>query len=60
MKDEISTSTESSLSFVACVSDDELIQSNLLASPCVRQGSPHEVILVRSVSVRNNHSCGCW
>jgi glycosyl transferase family 2 len=48
MNDEISTSTESSLSFVACVSDDELLQSNLLASPCLGHDSPHEVILVRN------------
>ena len=48
MNGEISTSTDSSLSFVACISDDELLQSNLLASPCLRQRSPRDVILVRS------------
>ena len=48
MNDEISASTESSLSFVACISDDELLQSNLLASPCLSHDSPHEVILVKS------------
>jgi Glycosyltransferase like family len=47
MNDETSFATESSLSFVACVSDDELLQSNLLTSPCLRRGSRHEVILVR-------------
>ena len=47
MNDEISASTESSLSFVACISDDELLQSNLLASPCLSHDSPHDVILVR-------------
>ncbi len=36
------------LSFVACISDDELLQSNLLASPCLSQVSPREVILVKS------------
>jgi glycosyl transferase family 2 len=45
---ELSTSTESSLSFVACISDDELLRSNLLASPCMGHDSPHEVILVRN------------
>ena len=48
MNGDISTSTDSSLSFVACILDDKILQSNLLASPCLRQGSPHEVILVRS------------
>ncbi len=36
------------LSFVACISDDELLQSNLLASPCLSHDSPHEVTLVKS------------
>jgi hypothetical protein len=36
------------LTFVACVSNDELLSSNLLASPCLAPGSPHEVILVRN------------
>ena len=36
------------LSFVACVSDDELLQSNLLASPCLSHDSSHEVFLVKS------------
>jgi hypothetical protein len=48
MIDEISAPTERSLSFVACISDDELPRSNLLSSPCLSQRSPHEVILVRS------------
>ncbi len=35
------------LSFVACVSDDSILQANLLASPdLVGPGSPHEVILI--------------
>jgi hypothetical protein len=34
MNGEVSSSTESSLSVVACVSDDELLQSNLLSSEC--------------------------
>ncbi len=32
------------LSFVVCVSDTSLLQENLLASPCLQPGSPHEVI----------------
>jgi hypothetical protein len=48
MNDEVSFATELSLSFVACVSDDELLHSNLLASPCLGHGSRHGVILVRS------------
>jgi Glycosyltransferase like family len=36
------------LTFVACISDDELLHSNLLASPCLAPGSRHEVILVRN------------
>ncbi len=35
------------LSFVACISDDEVLKSNLLASPCLGDGSPHEVTLVK-------------
>ena len=35
------------LSFVACVSDDSLLEANLLASPCIAgPGSPHEAILI--------------
>jgi Glycosyltransferase like family len=47
MNDEFSFSTKSFLSFVACISDNELIHSNLLASLCLGPGSRHEVILVR-------------
>jgi Glycosyltransferase like family len=36
------------LTFVVCVSDDQLLNSNLLASPCLAPGSRHEVILVRN------------
>jgi glycosyltransferase involved in cell wall biosynthesis len=38
------------LSFVVCVTDDAILQANLLASPCPRPGSPHEVILVRDAT----------
>jgi hypothetical protein len=40
-------SAEQPLSFVACVSDEEILQSNLLSSPCLAQGSPHELLLMR-------------
>ena len=36
------------LSFVACVSDEEVLRTNLLASPCLGTGSGHEVILVKN------------
>ena len=34
------------LTFVACVSDEEILRANLLASPCLSPDSVHEVILV--------------
>ena len=33
------------ITFVACTNDPEQLQSNLLASPCLGPGSPHEVLL---------------
>ncbi len=36
------------LTFVACVSDEATVQANLLRSPCLASGTPHEVILVRN------------
>jgi hypothetical protein len=38
------------LSFIACVTSDELLRSNLLASPCLGLGSGHEVILIKNCS----------
>jgi hypothetical protein len=38
---------EAPLSFVVCVSDDQSLQSNLLRSPCLGPGSPHEVLMQR-------------
>lgn len=35
------------ISFVACVNDEAQLRSNLLASPCLAPGSPHEVLLMR-------------
>jgi hypothetical protein len=48
MSDEIRCSTTRSLSVVACVSDQTLLQANLLGSPSLVAGSPREAILVKS------------
>jgi hypothetical protein len=34
------------MTFVACVSDEEILRANFLASHCLMPGSVHEVILV--------------
>ena len=36
------------LSFVACVSDDEIVKANVLSSPCLHQGCPHEFTVVKN------------
>src|SRR5262249_2575096 len=38
---------EEPVTFVACVSDEDVLGSNLLASPDLAPGSPHEVLLFR-------------
>jgi SAM-dependent methyltransferase len=38
---------EAPLSFVACVNHDAQLLDNLAASPCLRPGSPHELVAVR-------------
>lgn len=35
------------LTFAACVSDEATLRADLLASPCLRPGTPHEVLLAR-------------
>ena len=35
------------LTFAACVNDETSLRTNLLASPCLRPGTPHEVLLAR-------------
>jgi SAM-dependent methyltransferase len=35
------------LSFVVCVTDEDIFQANLLRSPCLRPGSAHEVLAQR-------------
>jgi hypothetical protein len=36
------------LTFVACVFDEEVLGANLLASACLKRGSPHELILIKN------------
>jgi hypothetical protein len=43
-----SKDAERPLSFVCCVSDNEIAQANLLSSPCLRPGSRHEVQLLQN------------
>jgi hypothetical protein len=38
---------ESPITFVACVNDDAQLEANLLASPCLRAPSPHELLIFR-------------
>jgi ubiquinone/menaquinone biosynthesis C-methylase UbiE len=35
------------ITLVACVNDDERLESNLLRSPCLDPGTPHELLLLR-------------
>jgi Glycosyltransferase like family len=37
---------ETSLSFVTCVSDDAILDDNLLGSPCLEPDSPYDVVLI--------------
>jgi SAM-dependent methyltransferase len=39
--------SEAPLTFVICVSDEGTLKANLLSSPCLGAGSPHEVLLMR-------------
>jgi hypothetical protein len=41
-------SSDSRWSFVCCVSNEPVLRSNLLASPCLSHGSNHELILVKN------------
>jgi SAM-dependent methyltransferase len=38
------------ITFVACVNDDLQSNSNLLRSPCLQPGTPHEIVLMRGQS----------
>lgn len=38
------------ITFVACVNDDDQLESNLLRSPCLDPGTPHELLLMRDQS----------
>ena len=44
----ITAPPEVPLSLVACISNERTGTANLLASPCLQTGSPHEVILVKN------------
>jgi SAM-dependent methyltransferase len=35
------------LTFAACFNDETVLRNNLLASPCLRPGTPHELLLAR-------------
>jgi hypothetical protein len=41
-------SDEVPLSFVTCVSDEATLLANLLSSPCLGPGSPHELLVARN------------
>jgi glycosyl transferase family 2 len=43
-----SDDSDRALTFVACVSDEDILGANLLASTCLESGSAHEVILVKN------------
>jgi hypothetical protein len=48
VNDPITAPPDLHLSFVACVSSQETLHANLLASPFLHADSPHEVILVKT------------
>jgi hypothetical protein len=35
-------------SFIVCLSDDSVLDANLMASPCLGSGTPHEVVAIRN------------
>jgi SAM-dependent methyltransferase len=39
---------ERALSFVCCVSNEQILEANFLSSPCLRGASPHEVRLIHN------------
>jgi len=43
----ISSVDEVPITFVSCTNDDAQLNANLLQSPCLREPSPHEVLLFR-------------
>lgn len=38
---------EEPMTFVACANNEDVLRDNLLASPCLGPGSPHQIIVVR-------------
>ena len=48
MKGQSISLREEALSLAACISDDESLQPNLLASPCLDSRFHHDVVAVRN------------
>jgi hypothetical protein len=44
---DVEETQDTPITFVACVNDEAQLQANLLSSPCLRDPSPHEVLLFR-------------
>ena len=45
---DIAATEEVPLTFVVCVNDDAQLEANLLSSPCLGPGSPHELLQFRN------------
>lgn len=41
---------EEPLTFVVCANSDEVLRDNLLSSPCLGPGTPHQVVVVRDAT----------
>lgn len=51
--------SDTPITFVACVNDQEQLESNLLRSPCLAPGTPHQLILqVRQTSAAQGFNDG--
>jgi hypothetical protein len=51
--------SDTPITFVACVNDEDQLNSNLLRSPCLAPGTPHQVILqVRQTSAAQGFNDG--
>ncbi len=50
LEDSDMEEAEEPLSFIVCVSNEEVLNANLLSSPCFAPGSRHEVLTVRNAS----------
>ncbi|HUI03284.1 MAG TPA: methyltransferase domain-containing protein, partial [Acidimicrobiales bacterium] len=47
LQEPVDPADEAPLTVVACVNDDAQLEANLLRSPCLAPGGPHEVLLFR-------------